>query len=41
MRFENRRDPKKKKGFFCKLESFFFPCYFFITHFPLYFKDVF
>ncbi len=40
MRFENKRDPKRKeKKVFCKLKNFFFSYYFFITPFPLHFKD--
>ncbi len=37
IRFENMKS-LKKKNVFCKLEVYFF-CYFFITHFPLHFKD--
>jgi hypothetical protein len=39
MKFESRRGPKKKekgKTMFCKLKT---SCYFFITPFPLHFKD--
>jgi hypothetical protein len=39
MRFESKRGPKKKKNMFCKLESKFFSCYFFITLFLMHFKD--
>jgi hypothetical protein len=40
MRFESKRGLKRKrKKTFCKLESFFFSCYFSITPFPLHFKD--
>ncbi len=39
---QKKKEKKKKKkthNVFCKLESFFFSCYLFITHFPLHFKD--
>ncbi len=43
MRFENKRAPKKKKkkNVFYKLESLFLFLFFFITYFPLHFKDYF
>ncbi len=42
MRFEIRRGPKRKnskKNAFCKLKSLFFILLFFITPFPLHFKE--
>ncbi len=42
MRSESRRGPKRKRKkikMFCKFEASFSSCYFFITHFPLHFKD--
>ncbi len=44
MRFESRRGQKKikkKKMGFVSWKAFFFSCYFFITPFPLHFKDYF
>jgi hypothetical protein len=34
-----QREGKEKKIAFCKLKSFFFACYFFISPFTLHFKD--
>ncbi len=42
MRFESKRGPKrkkKKKKKFYKLKVYFSSCYYFITPFPLNFKD--
>ncbi len=36
-----KRRKKREKNAFCELESFFFPCYFFIAPFHLHFKDYF
>ncbi len=41
MRFESKKGLKsrRRKKVFCELESVFISCYFFITPFPLHFKD--
>jgi hypothetical protein len=43
MRFESRRGPKRKrknkKTHFVSWKAYFSSCYFFITPFPLHFKD--
>ncbi len=40
MKFENRRGQKgEKKTCFISWKAYLLSCYFFITHFPLHFKD--
>ncbi len=42
MMFESKKGPKRrnyKKNTFDKLKNLFFSCYFFITPFPLHFKN--
>ncbi len=41
MKFESRRGlkKKKKKNVFVSWKVYFFSCYFFITPFPLHFKN--